>query len=397
MMVRPLRSFLFACTLGLLTGSPVQAAGRCNLSAPDARAAGPGCARAWMDRNLKLNDILAVGTHNSYKTSIPPDVMDALRVASPDDVEGLDYGHRPLIEQLDAGARQIEIDVYYDPAGGRFAHPALLAHAQHAIEPWRAEALARPGFKVMHVPDVDVLASCPTLTMCLELLKGWSRRHPDHTPIMLMFNAKEDQASMPGGTGALPFTEAAFGALDAEIRSVLGPEDLITPDDVQGSYPTLRDAVLHDNWPTLGRSRGKFLFALDEDGEKVVRYRGARKSLEGRVFFVNIDEDSPAAAYLTLNDVPEQSERIARDVKAGFLVRTRADASTVEARRDDVRRRDAAFASGAQYVSTDYLWPDPRFRGGYEVRLPGGAAALCNPVRAAGKCAGLPIETVGKR
>ena len=42
----------------------------------------------------------------------------------------------------------------------------------------------------------------------------------------------------------------------------------------------------------------------------------------------------------------------------------------------------AALAGGAQYVSTDYLWPDPRFATGYQVPLPQGAAATCNPVRA---------------
>lgn len=397
-----IRSAFIGCVASLLAlfltaSSPAPASKGCDLAAPDARAAGPGCARPWMDHNLKLNDLLAVGTHNSYKTTIPPEVMDIVRKAAPHDVDGIDYGHRPLVEQLDAGARQIEIDVYYDPAGGRFAHPVLLAMAHHAIEPARAAALARPGFKVMHVPDVDVLSSCPTLVDCLTIIRDWSHRHPEHVPIMLMFNAKEDQSEVPGGTGALPFTEQAFDALDAEIRSVFPPAELITPDDVQGSYPTLRDAVLHDNWPTLGAARGKVFFALDEGPEKVARYRGTRKSLEGRVFFINTDEESPAAAYLTLNDSPAQADQIARDVKAGFLVRTRADADTVEARKNYTPRRDQALASGAQYVSTDYIWPDPRFPGGYQVRLPAGGAALCNPVRAADKCAGLPVEAIDGR
>ncbi|HET9159829.1 MAG TPA: Ca2+-dependent phosphoinositide-specific phospholipase C, partial [Caulobacteraceae bacterium] len=160
--------------------------------------------------------------------------------------------------------------------------------------------------------------------------------------------------------------------------------------------PTLRKAVLADNWPTLGQSRGKVLFALDEGPEKVAVYRGARKSLEGRVFFVNTDEDSPAAAYLTLNDPLKEGDRIRKDVAAGFIVRTRADADTKEARVNDTRRRGAALSSGAQWISTDYLWPDRRFPGGYQARLPAGAATLCNPVRAQAKCAGLPVETATK-
>jgi hypothetical protein len=367
----------------------------CNLSAPNAAASGRNCARQWMDQNLKLNDLLTVGTHNSYKTTIPSSVMKVIGEISPHSAQGLDYGHRPLDAQLDAGARQLEIDVYYDPQGGRFAHPVFPAMAHVSIEPWRLQAWSKPGFKVMHVPDMDVLSSCPTLVGCLQVIRTWSLKHPDHAPIMLMFNAKDDQSSAPGGTGALPFTEIAFDALDAEIRSVFPAQALITPDDVQHGFPTLREAVLHDNWPTLGQARGKVLFALDEGPQKVALYRGKRTSLEGRVFFINTDEDSPAAAYLTLNEVPTDAARIARDVQAGFIIRTRADANTLEARKNDVGRRDVALTSGAQYVSTDYLWPDPRFPGEYRVRLPNGAAVICNPVRAAGKCGGLPVETAG--
>jgi hypothetical protein len=104
----------------------------------------------------------------------------------------------------------------------------------------------------------------------------------------------------------------------------------------------------------------------------------------------------PAAAYLTLNDPLKEADRIRRAVQAGFVVRTRADADTAEARVNDVRKREAALASGAQYISTDYLWPDPRFPGGYQVRLPNGAAAICNPVRKPTACAGLAVAAAGR-
>jgi len=76
-------------------------------------------------------------------------------------------------------------------------------------------------------------------------------------------------------------------------------------------------------------------------------------------------------------------------VRAGFLVRTRADANTREARANDGVPRDTALAGGAQYVSTDYLWPDPRLAGGYHVALPGGVFARCNPVRRPKGCGDL--------
>jgi hypothetical protein len=197
-------------------------------------------------------------------------------------------------------------------------------------------------------------------------------------PILLTFNAKDD--SLPQQTQALKFDAAAFDALDTEIRSVLDAKDLITPDDVQGTAPTLREAVTTKGWPTLAASRGKFILALDEEGQKIALYRGARKSLEGRVLFVNAPEDSPAAAYMTLNEALSDAAHITAEVKKGFLVRTRADADTVEARNNDTRRRDAALASGAQYVSTDYMRPDTRF-GPYQARMQEGTVAACNPIR----------------
>jgi hypothetical protein len=357
-------------------------------------AEGAACARAWMDRSLRLNDLVAVGTHNSYKLAIPVPELQAMIAVNPG-ARGLDYAHRPLVEQLDAGARQIEIDVLNDPEGGRYAHPLSALGRPGAgaeVSPTFAEAMSRPGFKTLHMPDVDFRSSCLTFVACLGEIRDWSRAHPDHTPILIMLNAKTGAASMPGGVALLDFDAAAWGALDAEIRSVFDPAHLITPDQVQGDHPTLRDAVLAGGWPLLGEARGRVFLALDEGPEKVASYRGGRRSLEGRALFVNTDEASPAAAYLTLNDPVADQDRIRAAVRAGFVVRTRADADTVEARAASVARRDAALTSGAQYISTDYLWADPRFPT-YEVRLGGGAAAVCNPVRAAARCDDQPVET----
>jgi len=341
----------------------------------------------------RMNDILAVGTHNSYKAAIPADEMTAMLAAAGQGALGLDYSHRPLAEELDAGARQLELDVVRDPDGGRFAKPATVFGKGVVPAPAWAAAMAKPGYKVLHMQDVDFRTTCPTFVVCLTEVRAWSKAHPDHAPILILLNAKDGPSSFPGGVAALPYDEKAFDALDAEIRSVFADAELITPDQVQGKRATLREALLADGWPALSAARGKVFFALDEGPEKVAAYRGARKSLEGRAMFVNTDEASPAAAYLTLNDPVGDRARIAAAVKAGFIVRTRADADTVQARKNDVAMRSAAFSSGAQYVSTDYLWADPRFAGGYTVRLTGGEAATCNPVRMAKGCAA-PFESV---
>jgi hypothetical protein len=384
---------VIALSFALLLAGLARAQGdtACNLGAVD--AARSHCASAWIDRNLHLNDVLTIGTHNSYKLRMPADELAAHHALDASGADSLDYGHRPLAEQLDRGMRQLELDVWDDPAGGRWLHPPGALRRGYAKSPWPADRLAQmvtPGFKVMHLADIDFRSSCVSFVACLGIIRNWSAAHPHHTPIMILINAKDGQLGA-GSPTALVFDTAAFDRLDTEIRSVFAPARLIVPDDVQGRYATLRDAVHANGWPTLEYARGRVFFVLDEGPVKVAAYRGRRHSLEGRAMFVNTDEHSPAAAYMTLNDPIADAARIVAAVDAGLIVRTRADADTREARRNDAARRDAALRGGAQYVSTDYFEPDPHF-GPYAVHLAEGAIARCNPRRAAAKCAGVPIE-----
>lgn len=371
-----------ASLLAALAISPwAAAAAPCDLAANDVRQAGPGCEQAWMDANLRINDIQIIGTHNSYKQPMAPELLAKHRRRDPAGADGLDYGHRPLAEQLDSGVRGLELDIYYDPRGGRYTHASLLAEQRRAMR--------EPGFKVMHLSDIDYRSSCQPFAECLRIVRTWSLAHPRHVPIVILINAK-DGAAAPGTVPPLRFDAAAFDALDAEIRSVFPAGSLIEPRQVQGDRPSLREAIRTDGWPTLANARGRVLFVLDESPTKVALYQSARRA--NSAMFVNSpSETDDDAAYLTLNDPLKEAARIAAAVDAGHLIRTRADADTWEARRNDTRRREAAFASGAQVVSTDYIEPERRFSD-YQVRLEDGAIARCNPRRAAGKCAGQAIE-----
>jgi hypothetical protein len=59
--------------------------------------------------------------------------------------------------------------------------------------------------------------------------------------------------------------------------------------------------------------------------------------------------------------------------------------------------REAAFASGAHFVSTDYETPDTLFGTGYVVDLPGEGTARCNPVNAPPGCERVVLEELGSR
>lgn len=334
-----------------------------------------------MDANLRINDIQVIGTHNSYKQHMTPELLAAHRRRDPVGAEGLDYGHRPLVEQLDHGVRGLELDIYFDPQGGRYTHASLPAEQRRAMQV--------PGFKVMHLSDIDYRSSCQPFAECLRIVRAWSLAHPRHLPIVILINAK-DGAAAPGAVQPLAFDAAAFDALDAEIRSIFPAGSLVEPSQVQGDHPSIRQAIRGNGWPTLAQARGRVLFVLDESPAKVALFQ-SRQSRNKAMFVNSPRESDDDAAYLTLNDPVREAARIAAAVGNGYLIRTRADADTREARRNDTRRREAALASGAQIVSTDYIEPEPRF-GDYQVRLPGDAIARCNPRRTASRCAGLAIE-----
>jgi hypothetical protein len=95
------------------------------------------------------------------------------------------------------------------------------------------------------------------------------------------------------------------------------------------------------------------------------------------------------------NDAIGDFDRIKSLVKDGFLVRTRADSDTVEARTNETCRRDHALASGAQFISTDYPEPNPAFSP-YAVGFGNGIVVRVNPVNDDPSLRGMDLEN-GRR
>jgi hypothetical protein len=336
-------------------------------------------------RNAHMNQVQVLGSHNSYKQAIDRSLLSLLKNSSAHGIEGLEYSHLPIERQLDMGLRALEIDVVYDPQGGRYAHPKgidLVAQNKLPAGPtYDPDGLMKkPGLKVMHIPDVDFRANAYTFLQELALLKAWSDAHPHHLPIPITMNAKDDGPRRPDFVQPLKFDKAAFDAWDGEIIAGLGRERVITPDDVRGNYATLEQAVLAQAWPALDSARGKFLFVLDETGEKLETYIDGHPSLRGRVMFTDSTEGHPEAAFRVVNEAQQDAAYIQYLVRSGYYVRTRADSDTVEARKGDYTRWQQALMSGAQVISTDYYVPDPAFGTGYHVQLPGGQAGRWNPL-----------------
>ena len=286
-----------------------------------------------------LNHVQLIGSHNSYKQKIEDPLMKLILEKDSGTI-GLDYYHLTIKEQLDLGLRSLEIDALHDPTGGRYKEPVgLKMLREKGIEPQLFDPndeLSKPGIKVLHIPDIDFRSHCLTFIGCLSEVRDWSRANPDHLPIIITINPKNSGLKEPGSTPVLRFTKNVLDSVDQEIRAVFSEKELITPALVQGDHSTLREAVTTIGWPSLESSKGKVLFVLDAGTEITNIY--IQDGIKGKLMFPNVPVNDPNAAFLIMNEPKAQQKEIQENVKAGFMVRTRADADTKEAREDDLSR-----------------------------------------------------------
>ncbi|MGI9579049.1 MAG: Ca2+-dependent phosphoinositide-specific phospholipase C, partial [Microthrixaceae bacterium] len=258
--------------------------------------------------DLHINEIQMLGSHNSYHLPAEEAVANPLSNLVPELWETIEYEHQPIPDQLeDYGIRQFELDVFADPDGGMFANPA--AFQLLGGEAPDIPALDEPGFKVAHIADIDTNTTCVTFVECLTQIETWSSENPGHLPIMVMVETKgDDLRSGDGGFGIdideldaefsrpLEMTEELFEDLEAEVLSVFGEDQIITPDDIRGDADTLEDAVLEQGWPTIADSRGKVMFSLVDTGESRDLYTADAPSLEDKLFFTSSEPGRPDAA-----------------------------------------------------------------------------------------------------
>lgn len=330
--------------------------------------------------DLKINEIQVIGSHNSYKKAILPEVYSYLsKKDSMNFLPRIQYEHIPIPKQLDLGLRNLEIDVYADSQGGKYAYPKILdlVKTTQAFDP--ESKMKKPGYKMIHITDIDYQTWYYTLEDCLKDLKIWSNAHPDHDPIFITLEPKDGKANQ-FGTEPEHYTPKLFDDLDNELKTYLGKDKIITPDDIKGSYKTLNEAVLNKNWPKVKDAKGKFVFVLDNNSENRDLYAKDHPSLKGRMIFTNSTPGTPESAILFMNEPQKDSSKIQELVKQGYIVRTRADADTMEARSEDYSRFEKAKESGAQIITTDYYLPSKLFKSNFQISFDNNTYKRKNPV-----------------
>ena len=367
----------------------IGASGAASASAPTSRGHDP-------DAQVRMNQIQTVGTHNSYhveNSTAEKDVREAVRPGT--GRGGEEYTHFPVPVQLSLQkVRQVELDLVLDPTGGRFTNPLLRQLTKTG--PWFPFVMNKPGIKIIHEEDVDYRSNCLTFVSCLTQVKQWSDAHPGSIPISILLQFEDGAGpTFPPYTiqPLVPWTKDAMIGAENEALSVFPRKQIITPDDVRQPGLTLHQSVTQNGWPTLAESRGKVLFGMDNDRDM---YVAGNPNLENRLFFTNAQNaiDQPDGAFAIRDEATTLEPLIQQLVGEGLLIRTRADSPLVEAKNGDTTRREAAFASGGQIVSTDFPTRGMAARWGtdYYASLPGSLVARCNPVNAPAFCKSAQLD-----
>ena len=301
----------------------------------------PGARAGWpMDDSLHMGMLQARGTHNSYHQPTEP-VLDASWA----------YTQPTLTAQLtDLGVRQVELDLHR-----------------------RDDS----GWEVFHLPVVDGGSSCLSLTDCLREICSFSVQRPDHAPIIVWMEAKDDLDD--GAEGWQPINgEEAWSDLEQTIRVAIPADHLYLPDDWRRGAATLADASADLGPPALSAVRGRVLFALLNTGAHRDDYLSAAPGLQGRLLFPDSWIGDPWAALVKDADA---SEIVALHA-AGLVVTDNVDGA---GNGDDTNTasRDTALAAGVNYAASDFPAPSD----GYWMDLPDAYPIRCNPVTAPADCA----------
>ena len=173
--------------------------------------------------SLKINQYQTLGSHNSYRKNTQPEIvafMDASAELLPEgfDPGSWDYSHETIEDQLNIyGLRSFELDVYRDPEGGLFNN--RLGNAFVGLDTDSGvEKLLSPGLKVLHFPDFDYHTHYFTFIDALKALQSWSSSNPNHLPITILVEAKEDNPAimLPGFglTSTMDFSGSAVEEIE---------------------------------------------------------------------------------------------------------------------------------------------------------------------------------------
>ena len=303
-----------------------------------------------LNNGVKYNEVAFLATHNSYQrlaTDLTKEFQIPFKVLSlgMKNFNKNDFENDTLTAQFENGIRSIELDVE-----ARVTEDGT-------------------SFVVMHKPVFDSATTCFDFAMALEEIVMWSNHNPNHLPISIIIESKQDVAPLDNlKIFGIEHTED----FDLLLKEKLG-DKLITPGDMLGEYATFKDMREDDGWMMLKDMLGKVLVILHETNmteDYVLKDETMRtQAMFPSLLYKQRDEDY--ACFIIDNNPKKTVARKEVFESGNYMVRTRADSYP----KMSDERYALAEQCGSQIITTDYCprsvrndQPTYSF-GGYTVKL----------------------------
>lgn len=267
----------------------------------------------------KLNELTVIGTHNSYQR-YSGDGKTHLSCT----IETQNGVPITLSDQLDAGLRNLEIDIETIVDNGE------------------------TSFVCIHSPVFDMATNCYSFEKALEELAVWSDNNPGHLPVSIIIEPKAVFIPLENMEF---FSLEAAKELDKTLRTVLG-DRLLTPGEALGSFDSFKSMREADGWKTVEECLGKIAVIL-HPCKVTDDYINIDPTIKTQSMFPMVraaDKDKPYAAFLLINDAKQLLKNSEKLAAGNYIIRTRADLSGMYS----ADTFASAAASAANIISTDY-------------------------------------------
>ncbi|MDE5601488.1 MAG: hypothetical protein K2J16_03215, partial [Clostridia bacterium] len=277
-----------------------------------------------LDKDIKLIDLQFLATHNSYKKEKTG--LEKFYAKFSKGLREGNYHFESLTDQLNVGIRSFEYDLFY------------------------RRQKSGVSFHSFHIGYADMSSNAFDFSACLEELDLWSQNNPNHLPITVILELKENGGAYPYKT----ITKNQLSDLDELLKDKI--KNLYTPSKAMKGYSDLNEMRANEDSPSLKETIGKVLFIL-HPSKLTKDYIALDESLKTQAMFPSAyfwwDKDVGASSFVIINNhgVGEGSIDENGGRKNKYLFRIMLDS---EARpmpdKDEVLM---AIATGATICSTN--------------------------------------------
>lgn len=307
-----------------------------------------------LESGVKFNEMSFLGTHNSYQTAALEETKKLYQSLSALSfgiykADKIEFESETLTDQLNCGIRSLEIDIETFDRDGEIS------------------------FTCMHKPYFEMTTSCYDFSLTLKEIAMWSDNNPGHLPITIIIEPKE--SFIPLEDMEYFNVDYAF-AFDEALREGLG-DKLFTPADMLRDYQSFGEMRAEDDWCKVKDMLGKVVVLL-HDCEVTEEYIAVDPSVRTQAMFPMLrpeDAERDCTSFILCNE-PSELLEIEEDIidEKKIMVRTRSDEFT----KITEERRENAFASGANIISTDYPFRTDYKTGDYVVMFDGNTTVRPN-------------------